>query len=122
MLFIIFVGMENNNLDVKTFWERFSQISKSRNVTQVSLCAELEIDLQQLRNKKSNGAFPTLEQLVKISNYFGVSINYMLTGSTTNEFENSLLSELETYRTKFEKLKEIINDDVSATSLPPSNE
>ena len=107
--------MENKELNVEAFWERLKQICKTRNVTQVSRCSELGIDLQQFRNKKSLGTYPTIEQLVKLSNYFGVSINYMLTGASSDENENQLIEELEAYKTKFEKLKEIIND---SSSLP----
>ena len=120
----------DNKLDVKAFWERLSIISKTRNVTQITLCAELGIDLQQFRNKKSLGSFPTLEQLVRISEYFGVSINYMLTGATTDDVDSELkeeleayklkTAELEVYKTKFDKIKNIVN--ASDTSSTPSNE
>ena len=109
--------MDNKELNVEAFWERLTQISKSRNKTQIAFCADLGFDLQQFRNKKSVGSFPTLEQLVKLSNYFGVSINYMLTGASTDENENQLIEELNAYKNKFEKLKEIIND---SSSLPSS--
>ena len=118
--------MDNNELNVEAFWERLTQISKSRNKTQIAFCADLGFDLQQFRNKKSMGSFPTLEQLVKLSNYFGVPLNYMLTGETLDETESleeqieeyqAKIAELEVYKTKFEKLKEIIND---SSSLPSS--
>ena len=118
--------MDNNELNVEAFWERLTQISKSRNKTQIAFCADLGFDLQQFRNKKSMGSFPTLEQLVKLSNYFGVPLNYMLTGETMDETESleeqieeyqAKIKELEVYKTKFEKLKEIIND---SSSLPSS--
>ena len=109
--------MATKELNVNEFWTRLEQIYSTRNVTQITFCAELGFDLQQFRNKKSTGSFPTLEQLVKLSNYFGVSINYMLTGATADETETSLIAELEAYRKKFEQLKEIIND----SSFLPSN-
>ena len=109
--------MENKSvINAVEFWERLKQISKSRNITQKEYCAKLGIDDQQFRNKKTTGTIPTVEQLVKLSQFFGVSLNYMLTGSSTDDNENYLIEELETYKTKFAKLKEIFND--SASSLP----
>ena len=116
--------MDNKELNVQAFWERLTQITKSRNITQVALCSELGFDLQQFRNKKSLGTFPPLEQLVKMSNYFGVPLNYMLTGETLDDSDDLLeqieeykskIAELEVYKTKYEKIKEIIND---SSSLP----
>ena len=73
--------MDNNfELNVNDFWERLKQISASRNVTQVELCEKTNIDVRQLRNKKNLGTYPNIEQLVKISRFFGVSLNYMITG------------------------------------------
>ena len=114
--------MDIKEFNVEAFWERLKQICKTRNVTQVSLCAELGIDLQQFRNKKSLGTYPTIEQLVKLSNYFGVSLNYMLTGTSTDETETQLINELEYYKSKFEQLKEIINDSSASTPSTLSNE
>ena len=109
--------MGNNiELNVNDFWERLKQISASRNVTQVELCEKTNIDVRQLRNKKNLGTYPNMEQLVKISRFFGVSLNYMITGETADESETELLAELERYKAKIEQLKEIINDPVS--SLP----
>ena len=118
--------MDNNELNVEAFWERLKQISKTRNKTQINFCADLGFDLQQFRNKRSMGTFPTLEQLVKLSNYFGVPLNYMLTGETMDvtesleeqiqEYQAKIVA-LEVYKTKYEKIKEIIND---SSSLPLS--
>jgi len=114
--------MDNINLNVQDFWERLKQISTSRSVTQIEYCEKLGIDVRQLRNKKNLGTYPNIEQLVKLSNFFGVSLNYMLTGSTADESELALMAELEKYKAKIEQLKEIINAPVSSTPLPPSNE
>ena len=109
--------MDNNiELDVQGFWERLKQISASRNVTQVEYCEKLGIDVRQLRNKKNLGTYPNIEQLVKISNFFGVSLNYMLTGATADESETALMAELDRYKAKIEQLKQIINDEPSLPS------
>ena len=106
--------MKNNiELNVQDFWERLKQISASRNVTQIELCEKTGIDVRQLRNKKNLGTYPNIEQLVKISNFFGVSLNYMLTGETADESETELMAELERSKEKYSKLKQRLTDLLS---------
>lgn len=117
--------MDNTtNLDVQAFWERLKQIYKTRNLSQKAVCEELGFNAQSFINKKNLGYFPTVEQLVKISQHFGISLNYLITGNIDDESDNELQvqfnelqKQLDTYKQKFEKIKEIIND---SSSLPSS--
>ena len=105
--------MNTEELDVKGFWERLKQLSKSHNVMQKTFCEELGLDSQQFSNKKNLGYFPTLEQLISLSNYFGVSVNYLVTGNPTDDTEKTLLDKIKSYEKAFEQIKQIVSDSTS---------
>ena len=92
----------NELLNANEFWARLKELSHERKVMQKTFCEELGFDLQQFRNKKFLGTFPTLEQLVKLSMYFNVPLEYLLLGRTDNPYQKRI-DELE------DKLRQITN-------------
>jgi transcriptional regulator with XRE-family HTH domain len=77
--------MEINNAE--DLWERIKILSNRKNVLQKDWCEALGFDVQNIRNKIYRKAFPTIEEIVQISKYFEVSIDYLITGNTADSTE-----------------------------------
>lgn len=99
--------MKDKKLDVNKFWTRFNEQAKKHNVTIGQLSAEIGTLPQNMKNKKFRKTFPTLEELVKISSYFGTTIDFLLLGKDDNPLQRRI-NELETRIDELEsKLKSI---------------
>lgn len=60
------------------FTDKFVQLLQSKNITAYKLAKETGIS-QGLMNEYKNGIkLPTIQNLIKISNYLGCSIDYLL--------------------------------------------
>lgn len=77
--------MENINAD--DFWERIKTLSARKNVLQKDWCEALNFDVQNIRNKIYRKVFPTIDEIVLISKYFEVSIDYLITGNAADSTE-----------------------------------
>ena len=78
----IFSPMSNNNiLDCKEFWKRVSKLAKPQKMTLDEIGAMIGLEKQNFRNRRSKGFFPTLTAAYTIAQRFGVTIEYLLTGS-----------------------------------------
>ena len=58
--------------------DRLLELRKSKNLTQQRLAVELGVDQASISSYESGKYFPTVEVLVKIASYFGVSTDYLL--------------------------------------------
>ena len=59
------------------FWQRLYDLCKENNTSPTKVVRELGI-AQGMVTKWKNGTNPNAEVLIKISNYFGVSADYLL--------------------------------------------
>ena len=68
-----------------TFFERFETLRKKRGISQGKL--EKELGFSNGSISKWKNSTPTAERLQKIADYFGVSVQYLMTGEedTPNE-------------------------------------
>jgi len=57
---------------------RLFELRQSRNITQQRLAIELGIDQTSISSYECGKYLPTVEVLVKIAEYFGVSTDYLL--------------------------------------------
>lgn len=57
---------------------RLFELRRSRNITQQRLAVDLGIDQASISSYESGKYLPTVEVLIKIANYFGVSTDYLL--------------------------------------------
>jgi len=57
---------------------RLYELRQSRNITQQRLAIDLGIDQTSISSYECGKYFPTVEVLVKIAEYFGVSTDYLL--------------------------------------------
>ncbi len=66
---------------------RLYELRQSKNITQQRLAVDLGIDQTSISSYECGKYFPTVEVLVKIAEYFGVSTDYLL---GLSEVKNSL--------------------------------
>ncbi|WP_313579344.1 helix-turn-helix domain-containing protein [Lacrimispora sp.] len=65
-----------------TVFERIESLRKSKKISQGKLEKELGFSNGSISKWKTS--MPTLERLQKIADYFGVTINYLMTGEEDN--------------------------------------
>lgn len=58
--------------------KRLYELRKSKNVTQRRMSIDLGIDQTSISSYECGKYFPTVEVLIKIAEYFGVSTDYLL--------------------------------------------
>lgn len=62
---------------------RFKELRKSKNITQLKLALDLNMNQNTISRYENGERQPSLSDLIKIADYFGVSIDYIL-GRTDN--------------------------------------
>ena len=62
------------------------QIRKERRLTQLKVAMDLNISREALSHYENNKREPSIEMLVKMSEYFNVSIDFLINGK---EFKDS---------------------------------
>ena len=67
--------------DMKECGERIRQIRKIRGMTQEQLALKLHIGDRYLRKIENGEKGPSIDTLVEIAGEFGVSLDYIITGS-----------------------------------------
>lgn len=72
-------------------YEIFERLLKERGVTAYKVCKDTGITTASISNWKAGRYTPKQEKMQKIADYFGVSIEYLMTGKDTNE-KNSVLT------------------------------
>ena len=76
------------------FWDQFIQLCNERDIKPNPLAKELGISSGILTRWKS-GSLPNTETLIKISNYFNVSIDFLIYGEKAHvemqKYDNSIL-------------------------------
>lgn len=92
------------------FWERFYSLCKDNGVTPTQVVTSLNIS-HGAPTKWKQGNIPTGENLIKLSEYFGVSVDYLLGMQADfklgTELEKTILELSEELNEPFEKLLDI---------------
>lgn len=73
-------------------YEVFEQLLQKYGVTPYKVAKEAGVTQTALSNWKSGRSTPTTKTLQKIADYFGVTLDYLLTGKESPEKKNSSLS------------------------------
>ena len=66
-----------------TFSERLSQLRKEEKLSQEALAKKLEIGSRAYQYYESGERLPRLDVLIKLADYFGVSLDYLAGRSDT---------------------------------------
>ena len=69
-----------NNRILNNFSERFSSLIKESGITQMELAQKIGVSQAAINFYKTGKNMPGGEELYKISKFFGVSIDWLLTG------------------------------------------
>ncbi len=75
------------------FGRKLRKLRKDNNLTQKQLADKLEITKATVSAYETNAKYPSIEVLIKISNIFNVSSDYLLGLSEKTEFQNSNLTD-----------------------------
>ena len=69
--------------------EKLYQLRKKSGLSQEQLAEQLNVSRQAISKWESGSAFPESEKLIIISNYFGVSVDYLLKDEVEDEVKTS---------------------------------
>lgn len=69
--------------------EKLYQLRKKSGLSQEQLAEQLNVSRQAISKWESGSAFPESEKLIIISNYFGVSVDYLLKDEAEDEVKTS---------------------------------
>jgi transcriptional regulator with XRE-family HTH domain len=70
--------------------DRIDELLKARNLKRQALCDTVGISLQGITNWKTKNSMPLADTVVKIAEFFGVSVEYLVTGSIPYSFDTDL--------------------------------
>lgn len=77
------------------FAEKLKEIRKSNNITQEELASYLSISKQAVSSWEIGKSEPDTNTIKEIANYFNVTVDYLVGGSTSNDEEyNNLYNEI----------------------------
>ena len=68
-----------------TFGERLYELRKEKNVSQEELAELLDVSRQSISKWENDKAYPEMTRLLFMSEYFGVSLDYLMRGTEINE-------------------------------------
>lgn len=82
-----------------TLNERIKHLRKQRKITQEELAKAINVERSSV-GKYETGTTPSMDILVKIANYFEISVDYLLGNTTTQDFDISSIPGAIPYKTK----------------------
>ncbi|MDO5156978.1 MAG: helix-turn-helix transcriptional regulator [Eubacteriales bacterium] len=68
-----------------TFGSRLIEIRKKANISQEELAELLDVSRQSISKWENDKAYPEMTRLIFISDYFGVSLDYLMRGEENTE-------------------------------------
>lgn len=89
----------------KEFGKRLQELRKEREMTQLALAEELNVSLPHLKKLESGERSCSIELLLDVSDYFGVTTDYLLRGKVRDK-----ASEKEKLLTVIEELSAIARE------------
>lgn len=98
--------MENIVLDGKAFWTRIKELCKQRKIKQADVCAVTDLQYPNFKNQSCMGNILSAKNVLAVSKFFGVTMEYLLTGETENKLvERNIelekrVAELENFKAK----------------------
>lgn len=106
-------------VNIKDFWERINNILKDRKESLKSFSDGCQISNQKIKNWRYQCIYPKAEDLISISEYLHVSIDWLLLGKDTNNLspEALLVENNLTYRQLIRGCEEIPELLPALTSL-----
>lgn len=75
------------------FGTKLRKLRKENELTQQQLADKLNVTKGTVSAYETNAKYPSIEVLIKITNVFNISADYLLGLSETSKFENSKLTD-----------------------------
>lgn len=88
---------------------RIKELRLSRNMNQVQLAKELNVTKQTVSNWENDNIQPSVNVLIKIADYFGVTTDYMLGRSSTRTIDAEGLTDRQIAHIRF-IIEDILSD------------
>ena len=73
-----------------TFGERLYELRKSKNVSQEEMAELLDVSRQSISKWENDKAYPEMTRLLFMSEYFDVSLDYLMRGTEEDENRNDV--------------------------------
>ncbi len=77
-------------MDADSFWKNISQVLKSKKISQEKMCEDIGISIWTLRGSISKQILPRVDIAKTIADYLGTSIDFLLTGTESNQYKQRL--------------------------------
>ena len=97
--------MKMNNL-TQDFWKRFSD---TRQDTLAVVSEKTGIPLATIKGWNSKGRLPKLTEAIKLAEYLGVSLDWLILGKVVEREGNNISSVINAYVKADDKTKYVIN-------------
>lgn len=68
-----------------TFGERLYELRKNKNISQEEFAELLDVSRQSISKWENDKAYPEMTRLLIMSDYFNVSLDYLMRGTKSNE-------------------------------------
>ncbi|MCD7817662.1 MAG: helix-turn-helix domain-containing protein [Lachnospiraceae bacterium] len=81
--------------DVKEVGERIRALRMGRNITQAEVAEALNISIEHYKRIETGRRGCSIDILISVKMYFGVSLDYLVLGETPNVEAEQIKSELE---------------------------
>ncbi len=88
---------------------RIKELRLSRNMNQVQLAKELNVTKQTVSNWENDNIQPSVNVLIKIADYFGVTTDYMLGRSSARTIDAEGLTDRQIAHIRF-IIEDILSD------------
>lgn len=82
--------MNNKQFSIDDFWERVKKLCKFMSVTQKDFALGIGLKVYSIQNQINHKIHPNLDQLIKMADYFNVSLEYLITGNETPADRSSI--------------------------------
>ena len=92
-------------------YEIFLQLLQAKGISTSKMCADLGINRSSINDWKKGRSVPKLDKMMAIADYFGVPLEYLLTGETRRRSESLTVEEeeiLEGYHAADEMTREMV--------------
>ena len=89
--------------------DRIIKLSKQENISQKELTEKLNCSKSLISNWKNKTSKPTIEQLIKLSTIFNVSLDYLILGIKTNNISEKEQELLKNYNKADKTTQEIVD-------------
>lgn len=80
-------------MDIKYIGNNLSKLRASRSLTQEALGKYIGLTPSAISNIERSSSYPSVDTLIKIANFFGVTLDYLSSDLNENDLMNSILNQ-----------------------------